>query len=192
MAKRKPPSRKKAESGEHPSALRSPPSALRQPELITKSALAEHFGVDVKSITNWQQEPDFPPRAGTTSKPLYDLIQIEAWHAARGKKTAIDTATAQQVSLQLKIEQLKHKQIETRRLERQQEIEAGMWLPAAEYEQYQRDVITLTRDALMGIPKELANMLPKKMQTKFLTEGERRIRAILDQFAELVSGTPHE
>ena len=60
--------------------------------LVAPSDIAEMAGVSRGAVSNWRKRSgDFPaPVAGTTSKPLFDRAQVEAWLKATGKNVVTD------------------------------------------------------------------------------------------------------
>lgn len=69
----------------------APPRALPQPSAqVTAAEISRIAGVTRATVSNWRRRhDDFPAPAGDNdSSPLYDLVEVRAWLAARGHAAA--------------------------------------------------------------------------------------------------------
>ncbi|WP_233436107.1 N-6 DNA methylase [Streptomyces anulatus] len=67
------------------------PRALPQPSAqVTAAEISRIAGVTRATVSNWRRRhDDFPaPAGGNDSSPLYDLVEVRAWLAARGHAAA--------------------------------------------------------------------------------------------------------
>lgn len=80
----------------------------------------------------------------------------------------------------LKLEQLR---IRTQEMEREIAFERGEILRRDEYEIHCAEVLHLIRDQILSIPKQLAPLLPKSDQGRFIEQGTRLARRFCNEGA---------
>ncbi|WP_369075281.1 helix-turn-helix transcriptional regulator, partial [Streptomyces calidiresistens] len=75
------------------------PTAAR----VTAAEISRIAGVTRATVGNWRRRhEDFPaPAGGTESSPLYDLVEVRSWLAARGHTGAADPREELRTALRL-------------------------------------------------------------------------------------------
>ena len=90
-------------------------------------------------------------------------------------------------------EKLKQAQMLTRRMQRDESIAEGNILPRDEYTLFCRECVTLARDQIMNLPKQLAALVAKKDRVRLREEGQRILERVLSQLeASLATGPERE
>lgn len=142
--------------------------------------LAKHFGVTSASVRKWKRQPGFPD-----SNDGYDTEEISAWLDARGRDSQQKTQQAQQANTLYRVASAKLKKLQADKLERQEQIAQGNILPRDEATLSLKESITITRDRLLSLPKELCRCIPKKYHKALREEGGMMVANILADFARL-------
>lgn len=143
-----------------------------------KKKAAQRLKISERSLTTWQKEPGFPNYdAG------YDIPAIKKWAEARGRKNSDVDKRLQKLEEEFKKERNRKAKLEADRLSRREQEELGNILPRDEYEECRAEQISVARDRLMMIPRELCKNFPKKYHKSLIREGEKLIEKELDHLA---------
>jgi phage terminase Nu1 subunit (DNA packaging protein) len=139
-------------------------------ETHTANYLAELLGRDRRAVARVLRDVKPDARRGKVEqwkvKSLFDaMLAAELQHAPKGKKSTVDER-------QLLLRQQRIAK------QRQNEIEAGTLVPAAEVEREWTDLFRSVRDAMLAIAARAAQRVPHLSRTD-LSEIDREIRAAL-------------
>lgn len=139
---------------------------------------AEKLGIKPSSLRAWMKEPGFPD---TTHG--YDVVAIQRWRDAHGKKGSEDGDKMQELKLAREAMRLRLDRVKADEAEREAEVQKGNILPRDEFTLTLRELITQCRTRLTtDLPRELAKRFPK-LRAKVLTVAEDTVRKILADFA---------
>lgn len=156
--------------------------------------VAEFFGVDPDTIRKAWRARGMP----TKGPNGYDLAAIAQWRIRYERDQAQPAAhdetrvQAAELSLASSALEVRIKNAAAERAERLEREAAGNVLDRAEYELATVEIITLTRDQLLSIPKLLCRLVPRKHHKKLRTEGDRQVRKALDDLANMLEAGPDE
>ena len=142
--------------------------------------LASRYSVSTKTVQNWIRLG--LPKHGTKRKYQFYASQTDPWVEAYRTEPAAESASTQ-INLGIKEEQLKQNRVKTQQVEREEQAAQGNVLSREEMRLSTIEQIQLARDGLMGIPKELCRMVPKKYHRKLQEEGTNAVRRILTNYA---------
>lgn len=150
-----------------------------------KTRAADRLGVTVRTVTTWQKEPGFPDYSSG-----YDIAKIKKWAEGRGKKNSQHDDHMRRLEEQSKQERLRIDQLKAEKLEREKQLADGNYLHRDEYEAFAAEQITVARDRLLLIPRELCKFLPKKYHKIVVLEGNKTIEKILRQLSRKLEEGP--
>lgn len=109
---------------------------------------------------------------------------FDAYKAAKPFMKGAQDPEITEIKRQIELQKLRQLQMQTAKMERQEEFEQGNILPRDEYEVFCSEVLKLIRDQQLSMPKQLASLLPKQLQSKFIEEGTRLMVRIINQAAQ--------
>jgi phage terminase Nu1 subunit (DNA packaging protein) len=149
-----------------------------------KAAVAEHFGVSVRQVRNWEMA-GMPGRSGRD----YDLVKIQLWRdqrpGVRGRAPA-DPDAHGQLQLQPRKELEEERLLKNRadKLELENRRRRGELIERAEIEQLFITRIMALKQRLLSLPRELP---PKLIVCRSEREQEaviaRAVRLLLEAFS---------
>lgn len=199
----KKPARKAAPKRPSPKAVKKKPGNAKpekQPERINPGAAsaaenelrvveqkeaARLLGITDRSLRDWMKKPAFPDWSAG-----YDIAAIRQWAEARSLKNSQKSKSLEQLEREIKQEKLRLERAKADKAERENEIAAGNVLPRDEYETFVREVISVARDRLTLIPRDLCRYVPEKYHKVLQREGAKVIANITDSIAEALSQGP--
>ena len=120
----------------------------------------------------------------------YDLDACDKWKSEflgkRPEKKPVNESLAA-----VELEYAKHRRDlaheKTREAEHKRKIRERNILPRHEYEEFLRDVITVTRDGIQSLPSQLAKLgANPQQQGSIYAETERVVRSALQQMSEML------
>lgn len=148
-----------------------------------QKALADHFGVDERSVRYWLKKPDFPRRPDGK----FDVDAITAWRSAQPKMDAQSGQLGQAATaLNLAIKQEQLATAKEKRLKAQREREAfeGELLQRRVWEAFAARLLSGVGDWAESLCDVLEPHLPKKGAAKILKVLNDEIRRKRDELAE--------
>lgn len=168
--------------------------------MATRKQCAKALGVEPQTLAEWWKKPAgwFPVSAVRTDARGRAIDwDIDRIVAARKTSTGDnDQALAkkrQQIELAIKAEQLKKHQLSTREAQRDHDLAEGNILTRDEYTLFCREAITVARDQIKDIPKQLARLADgEELQKKMINEGTRLVSGILQRLAESLNEGPRD
>jgi phage terminase Nu1 subunit (DNA packaging protein) len=201
----KKPARKAAPKRPSPKAVKKKPGpskkAARKPERINGAAAeaaetelrpvleqkeaARILGITDRALRDWIRKPGFPDHSAG-----YDIAAIRRWADARSLKNSSKAKNREYIEQQIQEQKLRLETAKADKAERENEIAAGNVLPRDEYETFVREVISVARDRLTLIPRDLCRYVPEKYHKVLQREGAKVIANITDSIAEALSQGP--
>lgn len=157
------------------------------PIIREQKQAADRLGITARQLRNWQKEPGFPDCSSG-----YDLERIAAWREQTARKGSEESDQARKIKLAIAGQKLRQEKARADKAERENEIAKGNILPRDEWEHGLIEMVTVCRDALMAIPRELCRFVPKKYHKRLQTEGEKMVRRHLDHLARSAEDGPPE
>ena len=138
----------------------------------------------VRMLRDWIKQ-GMPGKAGQHgSAGNFPIDEMVDW--ARNNlddlKPGTDEATL--LTLELKRQKSRQEQLKTEDMEQDREERRGNILPRDEHTQFIRDSISIARQQLLSLPKELAGLVSDpKLQRAFLEEATKKVTTALDGLA---------
>ena len=136
------------------------------------------IGVSPKGLRDWMKEPGFPDCSAG-----YPIDAIRRWQQTRGKKGSEDGDRLRQIKLAREGQRLRRDKAAADRQEREEQVAQGNILPRDELTLATIEHVVLARDRLMGLPKEVCRVVPKRYHRKLQEQGTKIVRTILSEFA---------
>ncbi len=142
-----------------------------------QKALADHFGVDVRSVRYWLEKSDFPRRPDGK----FDVDAITAWRATQPKMAAQSGPLGQAsaaLNLQIKQEQLATAKEKRLKAQRERETFEGELLPRRAWETFAAQLLSELGDWCEQLPELAEQQVPKKYRASFRKwlEGQFEMR----------------
>jgi hypothetical protein len=168
--------------------------------MASRKDCAAALGVTPQTLAEFWKKPAawFPLSAVSTDARGraidWDVERIQAARktATAGNENAL-AQKRQQIEVAIKAEQLKKHQLTTRDLQRDHDLAEGNILTRDEYTLFSREVITIARDQIKDIPKQLARLADgEALQNKMINEGTRLVAGILKRLAESLNDGPRD
>lgn len=154
---------------------------------MLKKDVAKALGVTPRSLRDWEKKPGFP-RVATWNAAA--VAKVREWMEQQDAKGSDGGKIDRDLSRAIKGQKLRMIKAQADAAELKNQIAAGNLLPRDEYLSFCSEVITLTRDRLIAIPKRVAKSVPKKYQRQLISEGMREVGVVLDEFARLLERGP--
>ena len=151
-----------------------------------QSEAAAYCGRDERTFRRWQRQWPFKPEWKTEKG--WNVTAIIAERDRRGLTDSEVDGDRKDLRTLLDEEKLAHAEFETRRLEREEQIEIGNLLPRDEYQIFANEIITEARDAFLNIPVEMQKHIPAKHRAKITDELNKQIETALNRLAKLPDG----
>ncbi|MFV0444405.1 MAG: hypothetical protein ACK5Q5_12620 [Planctomycetaceae bacterium] len=149
------------------------------PLIHEQKQAAKLLGVTTRTLRDWRAaNPDFPD---TTNG--YDIEAINRWRAAHEAKGSDEADLAAQLNKAIKVQKLRREKALADRAEREERIAQGNILARDEHETSFREIITVARDRLISLPKQLARLVPHKDRRRLQAEGDKLVRNVLDEMS---------
>lgn len=137
------------------------------------------LGITDRALREWMKEPGFP-----TWEAGYNIHQIQTWAEGRGRKNSSKAQRMVALEEAIKEQKLRRETLLANKLAREEEEAKGNILRRDEWETFSREQITVARDRLALIPRELCRYVPEKYHKTIQGEGEKIIQKILDELAK--------
>jgi len=154
----------------------------------TRKECASHFGVHLRTLADWLEEPSFPGRAGTRGRrdgyfPLDEIADwIEQRDAGRNGGPRVDLSEKRGRLLEIKIS----------REGRKDQEEAGALAPIGDMVEIVQRLTHTAKRMLESVPEEAAKELPAKMpgdkKAAIVRRWRRRIEEIERAISEAIAG----
>lgn len=137
----------------------------------TRAEVAEHFGVNVRTVAEWQKDKTFPgvPGAPGIRAGYYPKEEIEKWLAER---TTVSDASSE-INQQLKLEKLQKLQLENSEA-------AGRLIDRVAVEQWVARKAALARQRLSTLEPILMAAVPADVDDRVRETLAADIRRIID------------
>lgn len=149
------------------------------PVLNTRAECARHFGVTDRTVSTWQQDPQFPGEAGTPGKRdgNFPVKKIEAWLGNR--KTV--TGELDSINAQLKRERLRSLKLDNDERE-------GELVDLESVRRYVVRINHLARRELDTIEAEIPQLLPSDLDSVTVKEIRRKVSQRVEASCSILAG----
>jgi hypothetical protein len=145
-------------------------------------ALAKRYDVTTKTIQDWINKG--LPHHGPTRARTFIPSETDPWINAFRENNSEESNRALQAKLKKLEADARRSNCIAERQEREEELAKGNLIPRDEYELAMIEHITIARDQILTLPKLLARIVPKRYHKKLLSEGDRKIRNVLEQLSK--------
>jgi hypothetical protein len=156
----------------------TPPAGI----VYMRKEAAALLGLTPQQLGTWAKELWFPEQGKTPDG--WNVPVIREARDAYGKKGSEQSEEAKRIKLALQTEKLRQEKIKSERAEREERLAEGSLIPRDEYELAMIEQITMARDQILTLPKLLARIVPQRYHKKLLSEGDRKIRNVLEQLSK--------
>ena len=156
----------------------TPPTGI----VSSRNDAASLLGITPRVLGDWAKEPWFPADGKTPAG--WNVPLIRKARDTYGRKGSEQSEKAIKLKLDLNAQKLRRETTRADKEERDQQVAQGNLIPRDEYELAMIEQITMARDQILTLPKLLARIMPKKFHKKLISEGDRKIRNVLEQLAK--------
>ena len=168
------------------------PWGIHMDEVVaTRREAAAKLDITERSLADWARQPWFPKDAVEIGpdgrRRNWNVAQIRSARNNAGRKGSDQSERSQLLTEQIKQEQLESLRLKNERARLEHAINSGNVLQRDVAELSVVEAITITRDRLGGIAKELCRCVPRKFHAVLRAEGTKIVRSILDDFARLMT-----
>lgn len=162
----------------------------------TRKQAAALIEVTEKALGNWANEEWFPADAVKTDsrgkRCNWNVIKILT---ARDRNGRSGSEPSERVKIQIEREKerLEQDRMRTARERREHEEELGNILDRAEYTLFVREHISVARDGMLALPKDLARLAEgQRLKKKMIEEGTKIVEKHLNRLAKALAKGPSE
>lgn len=155
-----------------------------------RKTAALFLGITDRQLGNWTGEAWFPEGGRTADG--WNIPAILQARDSAGRKGSAESAEARALQTEKARQELLQQTMKTERMQREAAEAEGNILDRAEFEIAIAELVTVARDRLRSLPKDLARLAgTAKLRDKLITEGARIVDKILGDLARQ-SETPQE
>ncbi len=157
-----------------------PVKKLKDPRIsVTQKEAAYELGITARALREWQKEPGFP-----NWESGYDIPAIKLWAEGRNKKNSEYDQIHVDLEEKIKRQKLRKETLQADKLAREAEEATGNILRRDEWETFAREQITIARDRMSLIPRNLCRHVPQKYHETIQAEGEKELNKVFDEIAK--------